>query len=138
MSYYKVTAKCGHVGKGFYYKGDFYITADNARAAAKYVRECPRVKHDHQDAILSVDEVEYQDYICGKAEESKKPYYHCESKQEQYLYWDEISQFIFEDSHQEELLQRSQKKTIRHSLKRYYNDDPAYASYKNYRGTINA
>lgn len=138
MSYFMVTAKCGHVGKGFYYKGNFYITAENARAAAKYVRECPRVKHDHQDAILSVNEIEYQDFISGRTEEQKKPYYHCESKQQQALYWDEISEFIYEDSHQEELREKSMKKTVRHSLKRCYNDDPAYASYKYYRGTINA
>ena len=137
MSYFMVTAKCGHVGKGFYYKGNFYITAENARAAAKYVRDYPRVKHDHQDAILSVDEIEYQDFICGKTEEMKKPYYHCTSKQQQALYWDAISEFIFEDSHQEELLETSLKKTARHSLRRYFNDDPAYASFKNYRGTLN-
>lgn len=133
-----VTAKCGHVGKAFYYEGHFYIIADNASVAAKYVRDCPRVKHDHHDAILHVKKIEYQDFIVGKLEEQKKPYYFCESKQQQSMYWDEISKFIFEDSHQDELQKKRLQKTSRHSLKRNFNDDPAYTLYKNYQGTINA
>lgn len=128
MSYFLVTAKCGHVGKRFYYKGNFYVEAENGRIAAKVVRDIPRVKHDHKDAILSVNKINYQDFIIGQQEEEKNPYYRCHSKQEQNIYWDIIIKNIYEDCHHEKKKQKYKK---HHSLKNIYNDDPLYYQYKN-------
>ena len=54
MRYYEVTAKCGHVGKGFYIPITFPVRAKSAAEAASVTRAFPRVKHDHKDAILIV------------------------------------------------------------------------------------
>lgn len=127
MRYFLVTAKCGHVGKDYYYKGNFYIKAENGRIAAQIVRDAPRVKHNHKDAILSVRKIEHQEFLIGKQEESKKPYYTCFSKQEQNKYWDEIKKDVYKDFHQEERYSKNKKL---HSLINEYNDDPLYHHYK--------
>ncbi len=54
MRYFIVTAKCGHVGRDNYIPIDFAVKAESASKAASYARDLPRVKHDHKDAILSV------------------------------------------------------------------------------------
>lgn len=127
MSYFLVTAKCGHVGKNFYYKGNFYIEAENGRIAAQIVRDAPRVKHGHKDAILSVRKIEYQEFLIGKQKESQKPYYTCFSKQDQNKYWDEIKKDVYKDSHQEERYSKNKKI---HSLINEYNDDPLYYQFR--------
>lgn len=62
-NYYKVLAKCGHVGKGYYFEGKFYIAAETASKAAFKARKFPRVKHDHKDAIISVTPITYKEYV---------------------------------------------------------------------------
>ena len=128
MKYYKVTAKCGHVGKGFYYPGDLFIKAENGRAAAKVARDMPRVKHDHKDAILNVVEIDFEAYLNGKEEAKNNPYFFCESIQEQYKYWDEIEAHLLVDDYLEK--QNSKKVSKRHSLRNVYNADPQYDLYK--------
>lgn len=36
--YYEVVAKCGHVGKRYYYRGVFYVNAETGAEAASAVR----------------------------------------------------------------------------------------------------
>lgn len=128
MKYYKVTAKCGHVGKGFYYPGDLFIKAENGRDAAKVAREMPRVKHDRKDAILNVVEIDLESYLAGKEATRNNPYFFCESIQEQFKYWDEIETQILVDDY---LAKQSLKKvTKKHSLRNIYNADPQYDLYK--------
>ena len=55
--YFKVIAKCGHVGRGKCIWITFATMADNGRDAARKVRDFKRVKHDHKDAIASVEEI---------------------------------------------------------------------------------
>ncbi len=62
MRYFTVTAKCGHVGKGCYIPITFAVKASSAAEAASVTRSLPRVKHHHKDAILSVQEVDQDDY----------------------------------------------------------------------------
>ncbi|WP_443738690.1 hypothetical protein [Treponema sp.] len=128
MKYYKVTAKCGHVGKGFYYPGDLFIKADNGRTAAKVAREMPRVKHDHKDAILNVVEIDYDAYLLGKEVAKTNPYFTCESIQDQYIYWDEIEAQILVDDYLEK--QSNKKASKKHSLRNVYNADPMYDLYR--------
>lgn len=52
MKYFEVVAKCGHVGRDYYYEGHFFVQAQNAKIAACKVKSQPRVKRDHEDAIL--------------------------------------------------------------------------------------
>lgn len=72
MKYYKVTAKCRHLGKGFYYLVDLFIKAENGRDAAKVVRKMPRVKHDHKYAVLNVREIVLDTYLMRKEAARKK------------------------------------------------------------------
>ena len=130
-----VNAKCGHVGKDLYYKGTFFTKADSGKEAAKKVRNFPRVKHDHKDAILCVKELDYLNYLIGRSLVKDDIYYRCDSKQEQMIYWEDISRNIYADSYMQEtsLSKRSHQK---HSLKKIYNNDPNYESLKHYRGAI--
>ena len=38
-NYFKVVAKCGHVGKGYYFEGKFYVMAPTATRAAEKARK---------------------------------------------------------------------------------------------------
>lgn len=128
MKYYKVTAKCGHVGKGFYYLVDLFIKAENGWDAAKVARKMPRVKHDHKDAVLNVREIDLDTYLMRKKAARKKSIFFCESTQEQFNYWDEIETSIIVDDHLE--TRNSKKTSKRHSLRNVYNADPHYDLYK--------
>ena len=61
--YYKVLAKCGHVGRHRYITKWFYVKASSGKEAAYIVRYKPRVKHDHKDAIREVVPINYDEYI---------------------------------------------------------------------------
>ena len=135
MKYFMVTAKCGHVGRGFYYEGKFFTKAESGKEAARKVRNFPRVKHDHKDAILSVVELDYTDFITGRKNMRVNPYFHSNSKQEQAEHWNEISADIHEDLYLEKMFY-ARREHQTHSLKRIYNNDPQYEKLKNYRGTI--
>ena len=81
--YFKVEAKCGHVGRGKCIWITFAATADNGKEAAKKVRDFKRVKHDHKDAIGSVKEISFEEFIVIKATNDADPYLHCKNVQEQ-------------------------------------------------------
>ena len=128
MKYFMVTAKCGHVGKNNYYKGTLFFKAENGKEAARLARECPRVKHDRKEAILSVTEINSIIFEAGRELNHKIHYYTCETVQEQRLYMSEISDNIFVE---ESVLAEPVRRTKRHSLRASFNLDPAYESYKN-------
>ena len=81
--YFKVEAKCGHVGHGKCIWITFATAADNGKEAAKKVRDFKRVKHDHKDAIGSVKEISFEEFIAIKAANDADPYLHCKNVQEQ-------------------------------------------------------
>ena len=74
MKYYLVTAKCGHVRRGFYIPVMYPVEALSRSEAAATARKIPRVKHDHHDAILDVTEVSYAEYLCQKYANQIDPY----------------------------------------------------------------
>lgn len=63
MRYYLVTAKCGHVGKGKYYEVQFPIRSESKSEAAQYCLTKPKVKKQLHNAISSVEEITYEEYI---------------------------------------------------------------------------
>lgn len=69
--YFEVAAKCGHVGRGYYYEGHFFVAARSASNAAQAIKSAPRVKHDHEDSILWTKEISHDEYVCGCIELSK-------------------------------------------------------------------
>lgn len=130
MRYFKVTAKCGHVGKNNFYKGNIFLKAENAKEAASIARNCPRVKHDQKYAIINVDEICFEDFEEGRSNNHKIHYFTCESVQEQRMYISEIENNIFVEDW---VTNEPKKYAKKHSLRNTYNWDPEYESYKNNR-----
>jgi len=129
MKYFKVIAKCGHVGKNYYYEGTFYVTAESKKAAANKVRYIPRVKHHQKDAILQVEEVNVETFERGKRETYRNPYFTSKNKQTQELY----NELILDNIHEEEGSRGNSThkyKNKRHSLKRIYNYVTDYEIFK--------
>ena len=83
--YYEVIAKCGHVGKKHYVPVKFAVVAESGKEAAKKVRQFPRVKHDHKDAILDVRCITLEEFLEIKEINDNDPYLKCHSIQEQNL-----------------------------------------------------
>ena len=128
MKYFMVTAKCGHVGKNNYFKGTLFLKAEDGKEAARIARECPRVKHDQKDAILSVTEINSIIFEAGREMNHKIHYYTCETIQEQRQYMSEIVDNIFVE---ERVFEEPVRRTKRHSLRFSFNLDPTYDFYKN-------
>jgi hypothetical protein len=122
MGFYEVTAKCGHVGKRRYYRGLFYVRAEDGRSAAAIVRMLPRVKHNRKDAIIAVVEVDYVAYKKGNATHRLNPYFCCRSNQEMRLILAKIEEDIYCEteinSEEEHILSDRLAKRI--ALLRYY------------------
>ena len=83
--YFMVIAKCGHVGKKNYIPVKFAVIAESGKEAAKKVRQFPRVKHDHKDAILDVRCITLEEFLEIKEINDNDPYLKCHSRQEQNL-----------------------------------------------------
>ena len=84
-NYYEVIAKCGHVGKKHYIPVKFAVVAESGKEAAKKVRQFPRVKHNHKDAILDVRCITLEEFFEIKEINENDPYLKCHSRQEQNL-----------------------------------------------------
>ena len=130
MKYYEVTVKFGHVGKNKYYKGNIYIKAENGKDAASKARSCPRVKHDHKDAILSVTELDYETFKKLWKHNEEISYFSCYNVQEQRNCLCEIQDKIFQETRFD---QEPVKRTKKHNLRNNYNNDPDYDFYKTRR-----
>ena len=83
--YFMVIAKCGHVGRKNYIPVKFAVVAESGKEAAKKVRQFPRVKHDHKDAILYVRCITLEEFLEIKEINANDPYLKCHSRQEQNL-----------------------------------------------------
>lgn len=84
--YYKVLAKCGHVGRNKYIIKWFYVKAVNAKDAAMQVKYIPRVKHHHKDAIRQVIEIDFNKYIEGLKLMLCDDYFRIHNSSEQKIY----------------------------------------------------
>lgn len=58
-------------------QGNIYLKAENGKEAASKARVCPRVKHDHKDAILSVTELDYETFQELWEENENISYFSC-------------------------------------------------------------
>lgn len=97
-NYYEVIAKCGHVGKKHYLPVKFAVIAENGKEAAKIVRQFPRVKHDHKDAILNVNKIDYERFQEIIEINHNDPYLKCQSRQKQKLV-DNLEERLKNDLH---------------------------------------
>jgi hypothetical protein len=132
MGFFEVTAKCGHVGRGRYYQGLFYIRAEDGKTAAAIVRMLPRVKHHRKNAIIAVAKVDYKVFQEGNAARRVNSYFNCRNKQEQRLFLAKIE----EDIHYEEDVDigerhiSSDRQAKRKAMLRYYRKMDKYSIYK--------
>jgi len=98
--YFKVVAKCGHVGRKHYVPIAFAVEAESGKEAAKLTRFFPRVKHDHKDAILDCKEISYEEYLELNTINSNDEYLKCHSRQQQSLI--DLSDRLEDDNHYKE------------------------------------
>lgn len=61
----------------------FPIKAFNKKEAVKKVKNFPRVKRDHKDVILEINQVSYDDYKKQIEINNKDPYLHIKRKKDQ-------------------------------------------------------
>lgn len=80
---YEVIAKCGHVGRNQYVLKTIPVIATSGVEAAAMIRELPRVKHDHPDAIREVRIIDAPRYWELTKVYQDDPYFKCRSIQEQ-------------------------------------------------------
>ena len=81
--FYRVTCKCGHVGKNHFIRIAFSINVDSGEEASEIARRIPRVKHDHKDAILDCREIDLEEYKILQMINNNDPYLQCSNKQGQ-------------------------------------------------------
>lgn len=81
--YFKVTCKCGHVGRNHFVRVSFPVIAQSAEGAASMARYFPRVKHDHKYAIIDCVEIAEEEFLALKEQNDKDPYLKCTNLQEQ-------------------------------------------------------
>ena len=113
-NFYEVQAKCGHVGKGKFFRGTFYVRAYTGSEAAAIVRRMPRVKHDHKDAILSVKRIGEAEYRAGQREHSLNEYYSCTNIQQQRACLDRLEEYIEDEVKPEkDIHERAEKRKAR-------------------------
>ena len=83
MYMFEVCAKCGHVGRNYYVDKIFVVRASSGKEAARVVRNFPRVKHHHKDAIRYVIRIDEARYWEVRRMNDMDPYFFCHSIQEQ-------------------------------------------------------
>ena len=66
MKYYRVTAKCGHVGKGMFCLKHFYVRSKSKNEARKLVMTKPRVKKGLRNCIVDVHRISHDEYVAGR------------------------------------------------------------------------
>lgn len=81
--YFKVIAKCGHVGRGNYVPISFAVIAESAKAASQKVMTYHRVKKHLKDAIISCEEIDIDSYKELKYANVTNPYLFCKCKRQQ-------------------------------------------------------
>lgn len=109
--YFKVTCKCGHVGRDHFVRISFPIIAQTAKDAAAVARYIPRVKHDHKDAILDCVEIDEEEFRSICELNNQDPYLRCSNAQEQDNIIDFASRIEDEPSFFSKKQRREDKKT---------------------------
>lgn len=113
MQYYKVQAKCGHVGRNNYILKWFYVKADDGEEAAKIVRNKPRVKHHNKNAINAVEKISKEEYLCGIRCNQEDKYFQSHSSTEQRF----LNAVLYEEILPEEKVEHYKKKQAKRQLK---------------------
>lgn len=81
--YFKVIAKCGHVGKGNYVPVAFAVKAESRSSASQKVMGYHRVKKQLSDAIICCDEIDKKSYKELVRVNANDPYLQCKCNRQQ-------------------------------------------------------
>lgn len=82
MKYYEVVAKCGHVGMRKYIDVVFPVYANSKKGAAKFILQHGKVKKQLKNAITSIKEISYEEYVELLINNPFEEYIHAHSTQE--------------------------------------------------------
>ena len=102
--YFKVVAKCGHVGRKKYVPITFAVKAKNGNEAAEIARWIPRVKHQHSDAILDCEKISYEEFQEINKKNNMDDYLKCKNVQQQNLL--DLSDRLVDDPHYQGVINR--------------------------------
>ena len=102
--YFKVVAKCGHVGRKHYVPITFAVEARNGKEAAEIVRWTPRVKHHQKQAILDCEKISYEEFLEIKKINNNDDYLKCKNNQDQFQI--DMSERIVDDPHYYEVVNK--------------------------------
>ncbi len=116
MQYYKVQAKCGHVGRNNYILKYFYVKAEDGVDAAKIVRNKPRVKHHHKYAIQSVEKISKEEYLYGIRCNQEDKYFQSHNSREQRLLDAVSSEEILPEEKIEQYKKKQSKRQLKYSI----------------------
>ncbi|MBE6138052.1 MAG: hypothetical protein E7176_06625 [Erysipelotrichaceae bacterium] len=94
MNYYLVIAKCGHVGKGRYVEVEFPVYAEDKKSAAQMVLKRGKVKKQLKNAITTVYEISYNEYIVKSNEFDDNTFVRAHTKKEILDYIESAEQLI--------------------------------------------
>ena len=94
MKYFLVDAMFGHVGKNKYIVKTIAVIKESKKEASNFVRWMPRVKHHRKDAIISVKEVTYDEYLETKIQNNNDNYFKATNIQEQRLLCSDLEENI--------------------------------------------
>ncbi len=100
MKYYRVLVKKAHCGRNKYILDTIPVTATSASEASRIARDCPRVKHDHKDAIRCVTEISFAQYTQELIAYKNNPYNQCKSIQEQRRLCPDLYEELIEEEEQ--------------------------------------
>jgi len=90
LLYFKVEAKCGHVGgRNNYIPISFGVKANSSAEAAEKTRWFARVKHHNKKAILSVEKITFEDF-CVLIEQNKSDPYLSSTNRKTQNYYSEL------------------------------------------------
>lgn len=98
--YYKVTAKCGHVGKGNYVPINFAVRANSASEAAQVTKRFPRVKKQLWDCIIACVEITKKEYKEILKNNREDPYLRCKCARDHAFVLDEEERIVRMQSHE--------------------------------------
>lgn len=111
MKYFRVEAKCGHVGRNKFILKTFFLKSENKKSAVQTVINYPRVKHNHKDVIREVENISEVMYIEGVIKTKKDMYFKVTNSTDQKRYC------LFEENEIKDETIKSKYKIKRH--KRY-------------------
>lgn len=88
---------CGHVGRNWGIKKTLCIIAESRKEAATLARWSPRVKHNHQNAVINVWEADVNEFTRQLMENKNDPYFICSNRREQYALCQGLNRIAMQD-----------------------------------------